>query len=238
MLWFCGGHGACLTSKPDADRLSTAAVAWLRKWVAGDTAIDTGARFEFVDQNGVRYSADDYPLPAGAPLQATGSGTLVLTADGGAGPVTPPTESTADLIRPLVLPVTPSKAANAVNVPIPEPNGPALLVGAPQLELTYRGTASAGDRPTRAFAQLVDERTGLAVGNQITPIPLTLDDASHTLTVPLEVIAYAATPESRLTLQLVATTVAYAEPRLGGSVDFERIRVNVPTVTAATPQPR
>ena len=39
---------------------------------------------------------------------------------------------------------------------------------------------------------------------------------------------------SRLTLQLVATTVAYAQPRLGGTIDFRSVRVELPTVTAVT----
>jgi hypothetical protein len=38
-----------------------------------------------------------------------------------------------------------------------------------------------------------------------------------------------------MTLQLVATTSAYATPRLGGSVNFSKIRISLPTVTNAKP---
>ena len=47
----------------------------------------------------------------------------------------------------------------------------------------------ANDRPTRVFAQLVDDTTGLVIGNQITPIEVTLDGQSHTAQVPMEMIA-------------------------------------------------
>ena len=57
------------------------------------------------------------------------------------------------------------------------------------------------------------------LGNQITPIEVTLDGQQHTTTVPLEMVAYTADARrARSLLQIVATTVAYARPRLGGSI--------------------
>jgi len=91
-----------------------------------------------------------------------------------------------------------------------------------------------GERPTRVFAQLVDESTGLVLGNQVTPIEVTLDGRSHTASVPLEMIAFTGRPGAHIELQLVATTVAYAAPRLGGSVDFSRVHISLPVVTGAT----
>jgi hypothetical protein len=44
-------------------------------------------------------------------------------------------------------------------------------------------------------------------------------------------VAFTAKPNARLTLQLVATTTAYAQPRLGGSVTFSSVRLDLPTVT-------
>lgn len=236
MLWYCGGHGTCLTGADDTERVDAAAMAWLERYVQGDTDVETGPRFDFVDQNGARYTADDYPLEAGPAATARGTGTLDLVAEGGAGPVTdPPPAEGPDPLRSLVLPVTPAEATNAVDVPIPAPDEPALLVGAPTVELSYRGTAEAGERPTRVFAQLVDGATGLTVGNQVTPIEVTLDGKDHTVKVELEVIALAVTPASELTLQLVATTVAYAEPRLGGSVTFEAVDVSLPVAGDLSP---
>jgi ABC-2 type transport system ATP-binding protein len=95
--------------------------------------------------------------------------------------------------------------------------------------MTYSGTVAPGTRPTRVFAQLVDPSTRIVVNKQITPIPVTLDGKSHSVTVPLESIGYTAKAGTTLELQLVATTVAYITPRLGGTVNFERVRVDIPT---------
>jgi ABC-2 type transport system ATP-binding protein len=51
----------------------------------------------------------------------------------------------------------------------------------------------------------------------------------------MEIVAFTTKPGSKLTLQLVATTVAYAEPRLGGSVDFTKIDLSLPTAAGLTP---
>jgi len=120
-------------------------------------------------------------------------------------------------------------------VPIPL-KAAAHIVGAPTLTLRYEGTAPAGPRPTRVFAQLVDDATGTVLGNQITPIAVTLDGLAHSTTVPLEIVAFTAKPGAHLTLQIVATTVAYATPRLGGSISFNTVHVSLPTVTGVTPQ--
>ena len=81
------------------------------------------------------------------------------------------------------------------------------------------------------FAQLIDDSTGLVVGSQITPVRVTLDGAEHTASVPLESICQSVASDQTLTLQIVATTVAYATPRLGGSVDFTHIDISLPVVS-------
>jgi ABC-2 type transport system ATP-binding protein len=103
------------------------------------------------------------------------------------------------------------------------------------LSLTYSGTVPDGERPTAVFAQLVDDTTGTVVGNQITPIPLVLDGAEQTLEIPIETVAHLLRPGSSLTLQLVATTVAYAQPRLGGSVDFTDVTITLPVTDVLRP---
>ncbi|HEV7524913.1 MAG TPA: alpha/beta fold hydrolase [Acidimicrobiia bacterium] len=234
MLWFCGGHGVCLTNPGDPTRVGTALMAWLDRYVKRDTTVDTGPRFDFVDQNGKRYTADDYPVPVGTPIVATGSGTLRLVADGGSGPAHPAAGS-KDPLAGIAAGITPGKATNAVNVAV-KVTTTAVVLGAPQLTLSYSGTVPAGVRPTRVFAQLVDDATGVVVGNQVTPFAVTLDGKSHTVSVPLEVVAYTAHPGSTLTLQLVATTTAYAQPRLGGSVTFDKIDLRLPVAGNLNPQ--
>ena len=46
----------------------------------------------------------------------------------------------------------------------------------------------------------------------------------------METIGYTAKSGTSLELQLVATTVAYITPRLGGTVDFSHVKVSLPTV--------
>jgi ABC-2 type transport system ATP-binding protein len=234
MLWFCGGHGVCLTPAGDQQLPVTATIAWLDRYVKRDASVHTGPGFRFVDQNGTAYSTPAYPVPTGAPVTASGSGTLALVASGGSGPVTASPDG--QVLAGLAGPITPARAANAVNVQVPFTDRSAVVVGAPALQLTYHGSAGSGTRPTRVFAQLVDESTGLVLGNQITPIQVTLDGTTHSTDVPLEMVAYTGTPSSHLELQLVATTVAYAQPRLGGTVDFTRIHLALPAASGITPR--
>jgi ABC-2 type transport system ATP-binding protein len=226
MLWFCGGHGVCLTNPGDGTRVGRAVMAWLQRYLKKDTTAVTGPRFDMVDQNGTRYTADDYPLAAGAPVTATGTGTLHYVADGGSGPAHP-AAGNKDPLAGVAAGITPAKATNAVNVAVNFAS-PAVVVGAPQLQLSYTGTTPAGARPTRVFAQLVDDATGIVLGNQVTPIQVTLDGKPHQTSVALEDIAYTAHAGTHVTLQMVATTTAYAQPRLGGSVTFDSIAVSLP----------
>jgi ABC-2 type transport system ATP-binding protein len=231
MLWMCSGHGVCLTKPGDQQLPGTAALAWLDRYVKNDTTVKLGPPFEYVDQNGVEHTASEFPPPSGPPIVASGNGTLTLTAGGGSGPAVATGNTGA--VGAAALPITPARASHAANVTIAIDHA-ANIVGAPQLTLRYSGTSPPSERPTRVFAQLVDNATGIVVGTQITPIMVTLDGQEHTTTVPLEIIAFAAKPASRLTLQLVATTVAYAQPRLGGTIDFRSVRVELPTVTGVT----
>jgi len=231
MLWMCSGHGVCLTPPGDQQLPGTAALAWLDRYVKNDSNVKLGPEFEYVDQNGIEHTAGEYPPPSGAPITADGRGTLTLAAGGGSGPAV--STGNAGALGGIALPITPGKATHAANVAI-QIDRKAVVLGAPQLTLHYKGTTPPGERPTRVFAQLVDDATGIVVGNQLTPIQVTLDGKEHATTVPLEIIVYAAKPGSHLTLQLVATTVAYAEPRLGGNIDFESVHVELPTVTGET----
>ena len=234
MAWFCGGHGVCLTDPGTAINISQLALAWMQHYVARDTSVSVQRGFAFVDQNGTSYAAPSYPLSTDGSFTATGSGTLVLRAGGGSGPPTvAPNAQAGNAVDAVAYRVTPGPATNAVDVTVPLDRR-AVIVGAPSLTLTYSGTVPTGTLPTRVFAQLVDPATGIVVNNQVTPIPVTLDGHVHTLTIPMEAVSYSATGGATLTLQVVATTVAYVTPRLGGSIAFSRIHVELPTVTGLT----
>ena len=231
MLWFCGGHGSCLTDPGDPDRVTERELAWLARHLDGDTTVDTGARFETVDQNGDSWVADDLPV-ADETLGASGSGTLRLTNDSTTGPPSG-TPADGDPLAGIVQAITPGVGVQAVEVPvtITEEVAGHLALGAPTLSIAYSGTSPAGDQPTRVFAQLVDDERQVVVGNQITPVEVVLDGKAHTVEVDLEVIAQHLEVGQDLTLQLVATTSAYATPRLGGEITFDEIGLSVPVVT-------
>ena len=230
MAWFCGGHGVCLTDPGSALEVGPLSLAWMQHYVARDGSAHVLKGFAFVDQDGTSYAAPGYPLTAGAPVRASGSGTLVLQAGGGSGPpVVAANAEAANIVDSVALPVTPGPAKNALNITVPTTRA-AVLVGSPRLSMTYSGTVAPGTRPTRVFAQLVDPGTGIVLNNQITPIPVTLDGKSHNMNIPLESVGYTAKAGASLELQLVATTVAYVTPRLGGTITFDRIKVEVPTV--------
>ena len=224
MLWFCGGHGSCLTDAGDANRIENQTIAWLQHYLTGDTTIPTGAGFDWIDQDGTQYSSASYPPAAGDPITVTGTGTLPLLNSGGSGPSSPGPGA----VGALAGPTNGSRATNAVNVNIDAPASGAQLVGAPQLKLTYTGTGTPAD--TRVYAQIVDETTGTVVGNQVTPIPIVADGAEHTIERPMEVIAESFPAGAKLTLQLTSTATAYDKQRSTGSVDFKSINLSLPTV--------
>src|SRR3954447_17428632 len=210
MMWFCGGHGTCLTGAGPAGHIEAAVVAWLKRYLAGDTTADTGPRFEWLADDAQWRAAPDYPVPTGAPLVATGSGTLALN----------PSDAASGT------PIAAGRAANAVNVAVPPPAAPAQLLGEPRLTLTYSGTGSAPS--TYVFAQIVDEARNVVVGNQATPIPLTLDGQSHTIARPLEAIAASAPAGARYTLQLTGGTQVYGPVRAAAALSFSATRLEIP----------
>ena len=126
------------------------------------------------------------------------------------------------------VPVIPlgAKAINAVNLTVPAATTTTYIVGAPELTLTYSGTGSS----RHVYAQLVDDTTGLVLGNNVTPIPVTLDGQAHTVTVPLEPVAQTLRPGETVTLQLVASAGIYATiiPSLG-ALNVSSMQLALPT---------
>ena len=225
MLWFCGGHGICLDKPGNTALIVHNTVAWLKHYLMRDRQVHTGPGFEWVDQKGHEHAAPVYPLTAStSSMTAHGKGTLAVNSTGGAGPVVPPPGSGA--LGGAAAGITPAEATNAVNLRLPAPTHTRLLVWAPQLSITYSGTATRS--ATRVFAQLVDDANGEVLGHQITPVPVTLDGQRHTLTLALEIVAAAMARGEHLTLQITPSTVAYQAQRAVGSIRFTSIRIVIP----------
>jgi ABC-2 type transport system ATP-binding protein len=149
MLWFCGGHGVCLT-QGDNSRVEGRVVGWLRRWLMDDHAADADPTFEWLADDGQWRSAPDWPIAPGTAMTAKGSGTLTF--------------SPADTASSgLAVAATPSP--NAVNVTIPSPAQHVDAVGEPELDLAYQGTAT--DPRGYVFAQIVDEQRHLFVGKMV-----------------------------------------------------------------------
>ncbi|HUO40569.1 MAG TPA: CocE/NonD family hydrolase [Mycobacterium sp.] len=221
MVWFCGGHGTCLSTTDNGSVVEQDTLAWLDRYVKDDPLAPTFPTFEWVDQTGQYYSSELLPSnPSfhGAPIVVSGGGGIlpIVPLLGGSGP-----QKLATFPYSLI---EPSKAKIALNVPIPTES--AQIVGAPQLTLTYAGVG-----PCRhIYAQLVDDDTGLVVGNQVTAIPVTLDGKTHTVSVPLDEVAYTMTPGDKLSLQLVGSATLFESLTSVAVIDVSSAQLTLPTV--------
>jgi ABC-2 type transport system ATP-binding protein len=225
MIWFCGGHGTCNTPAGDPSLIETRTLAFFKRFLSRDTSVAAGPAFQWVDQNGTERDAAAYPPPALTPLRAAGSGTLALRPEGGSGPLPPTGNATADAAAVTGA----TKASNAVDVRVRAARTRSLVVGAPKVTLTYRGTA--GDPDARLFGQVVDDHTGLVLGNLATPIPVRLDGRRHRVTRPLELVSATLSPGRSFTVQVVAASTAFAPSGATfntGSVDLAKVAVSLP----------
>jgi ABC-2 type transport system ATP-binding protein len=211
MVWFCGGHGVCLTGSGPAGHVEADVIAWMRHYLARDASVATGPGFEWLADDAKWRSAPAFPTRHGAPLVGDGAGTLAIN----------PSDATSGT------PVSAAPSANAINVPIGI--RPAQVVGRPVLKLTYSAT---GTGPGHAFAQIVDNTRNLAVGNQVTPIPIVLDGARHVVQRKLDAVAASVTAGSRLTLQIVGGSDVYGPVRTTAQLTVANAHVTLPTLAA------
>jgi ABC-2 type transport system ATP-binding protein len=92
------------------------------------------------------------------------------------------------------------------------------------------------------YAQIVDEQTGRVLGNIVTPIPVTLDGQTRTVSVALGQladIAYTApSGGGTITLQLVGTATPFENLTSIGVINVSNMTLSLPTVGTgvATPE--
>jgi ABC-2 type transport system ATP-binding protein len=206
MLWFCGGHGTCSTGEGTAGHLEKRVIAWMKRYVMRKKRVRTGPGFEWLADDAKWRSSRAFPPKRGTPIVGQGSGTLLV--------------SPADTLSGS--PIAAGPAVNAVNVPIPDVTS--QVIGRPVVRLTYSGTGAA----THVFAQIVDEARNLVLGNQVTPIPVKLDGATHTVTRALEGVAAAG---GRYHLQLIGGSQVYGPARGVGAITFSAARIELPTTS-------
>ena len=220
MLWFCGGHGVCLTGAgPGSSYLDQRQLGWFDRYLRGRPDADTGPKFAWIADDAQLRSSDAYPLSGAGRLTGSGSGTLPVLPGQGSGAL-----------------IFATQAANAVNVPVGGPAGDANVVGSPHLDLTYHGTAA--PQNTWIYAQFVNPRNGTVLGNIATPIPVTLDGQTHSISRDLEMVAARAPAGGGYTLQLTASSSLYDLQRSAGVLTFDDIRATMPLGEPVTaPQP-
>ena len=209
MLWFCGGHGACLTNAGQPGLVEDAVLSWLRRYLDRDAKGRTPPAFSMIDQDGALRRGATFPPVQRGELRAIGSGTLAISPGAGNGTL-----------------IAASPSADAFNLDIPAPGGAADLVGAPRLKVDYTGTGA--PEGTHAYGQIVDTARNLVVGNLATPVPVTLDGKPHSIERSLEPIAYHAGAGSRLRLQLAPATSLYAEQRSTGALALSSVDIRLP----------
>lgn len=110
---------------------------------------------------------------------------------------------------------------NALNVSVTS-TANNQIVGAPTLSFSYQGLGTS----RTVYAQLVDDKTGLVLGNNVTPIPVMLDgrgtfgdhpDGGHRV---LSVDA-----DDTLTLQITSSAVNYENFTTAGLINISGIEI-------------
>jgi ABC-2 type transport system ATP-binding protein len=242
MIWFCGGHGVCLTNPATADDNPNLAstFAWLNYYVRDGnprTGTPNIPNFQYTDQFGNWFNSDYLPTAGsalfGTPFQAiTGAagGTLgIVPIIGGSGPA-----PQASIPYSLGLA---SKASNAINVNL-DLTGLTQAVGSPTVSFDYQGIGTS----RFVYAQLVDNNTGLVVGNLVTPVPVTLDGQARSVSFSMENIVYTSNnpvDPGNLTLQITSSAAPYERFTAFGVVNISNIGLTLQTSNPAniTPAP-
>ncbi|WP_235009606.1 CocE/NonD family hydrolase [Mycobacterium sp. 3519A] len=225
VVWFCGGHGVCLNNPldlRDGALIQDRTLDWLDRYVMG-LPVSTGPQFEWVDQRGQWYSSNTYPVAAGGSIVTSSSQQRSL-------PLIPYLGGSGIPFVPIAF-----TAPYALNLRTEKATTTTYVVGAPKLSFSYSGTGTS----THVYAQLVDNQTGLVLSYLATPIPVTLDGATHTVDLPLEPVSYTMRPGDSVTLQLVGSAGLYATViPSGGVLNVSNMKLTLPTadpsaVTAA-----
>jgi ABC-2 type transport system ATP-binding protein len=228
LAWYCGGHGVCLDPvNPDQKAILLAdTLNWLTQYVKRvGTPADGIPNFQWFDQLGGYYFSDQLPYQSGFNDRPD----ITATSTGGLLPVVPLLGGSNSF---FALPYSlggGSVARNAINVPVTVGPG-TQVVGAPAVSITYQGLGT-----TRAvYAQVVDDSTGLVLGNVVTPVPVTLDGRQHTLTMDLSDIVYTnAGADSRtLTVQITSSATAFENFTSFGLMNISNVSVTMPNRTA------
>lgn len=214
MAWYCGGHGTCSPfSNGPPGHTGTNIIAWFDRWVKGQEEVDTGAPFEYLDDDGVWHDAAKFPVPGTKTASGSGSGVVVVNGE------------------PVVSGfLQGSTARTSVKVPIDVDGG--MVVGEPTVRITATGVGAAEDNTLQAplFFQLVNTANGEVLGNQVTPKVIPTDGTSHSTKFTIDAVAYSVDDGDQLALEIASTAAGYEAYRGAAAIQLESIEVDVPVL--------
>jgi len=233
MIWFCGGHGACLTLTPTEtaeqnQMLVNTTIDEINSVLQPNVPSEPIPKFQFVDQNGQWFTATAIPTDAdfyngSAPVVTdNGAGGLlgIVPLLGGSGP--------SSVVPGLASITLGTEAKNAIDVPLDDGAVGTTVVGAPQLTFDYSGIGTSRS----VYAQIVDTNTGLVVGNIVTPIPVTLNGRPQSVTINMADIVYTyddVPNDADLELQIVGSATQFLNLTQLGFINVSNVAVSLPT---------
>lgn len=167
-------------------RLAT--VSWLQKYVMGVPIPDSQQpNFRYWDQNGQAFDSNLYPFQAGFNEPSPVEATSTGATLGFASPASGTITLTAQI------------------------DNSRSIVGRPSLSFTYTGSGTA----RAVFARVIDSTTGKALNPAATPIPVTLDGSTRTVSVSLQDIVFSGGVGSNLTVEIKPTNSSFVQLATG-----------------------
>jgi hypothetical protein len=117
----------------------------------------------------------------------------------------------------------PAVGSPALDVTVTPPAGKQIVVS-PTISFSYSGLGTSDT----VYAQLVDNSSGLVLSNIVTPIPVTLDGRTRTVSMSMEDIAYSVDAGDSLTLQITGSALNYFDAWSYGGINISDITLDMP----------
>jgi ABC-2 type transport system ATP-binding protein len=235
LFWFCGGHGDCDIANKPAEQDAQGVIQnlqWLDQYAAKvGTPADSIPKFQWYNEEGLYYRSDYLPWDP----KFNDAGTYTANGKGGFLGIWPGPIGGSGPYPIKDLPfsiVNAGPAWNSIKVDVNPPAGK-QVVGSPTLSFSYSGLGTS----KAVYAQLMDNSTGLVLSNIVTPVPVTLDGKTRTVSIPMESVAYTADTGQSLTLQITSSAINYLNAWTDGGINISDIRIDLPQHIAVTPPP-
>ena len=222
LFWFCGGHGVCNIPNKPAEQDAQGVIQnlqWLDQYVAkSGTPADAIPTFQWYDQKGLYHTSDKLPWDP-----AFNQGTYSTGGKGGFLGLWPLVGGSGPLTNLPLSIIDAGKARNALNIAVNPPAGK-QVVGSPTISFSYAGLGTSDT----VYAQLVDNVSGLVLSNVVTPIAVTLDGRTRTVSMPMEDIAYSVDAGDSLTLQITSSALNYFDAWSYGGISISDVTLDMP----------